>query len=1057
MHRKLVFLSTLLAGSAWTADVAATWGLATLSKIAQDPRNMVVPIHSCRLDGFEDDRSPYRAPSVRRTAAGGRIIATVKRAGSYYPGFVIYDTAGDERISIRIDGAERGVAVANYDDNRQRLFFLTEPCTFRGGETIEFKALTSTGIYRTEDVYLLAEKPAPRQAEYAFTEIEARPEVAGLPASASITWITTWPTAAAIEYRAGSAAQVRMLKEDAPVRNHRVNITGLRAGATYQYRFVAADRTGKAVTSEWKTFSTAPPAAATGSVVREELPLQIVNPLAAADPPSNYAGTFPVTAGIPFPKGALASDRNVRLLDASGKDVALQTATLARWEDGSVKWVLADFQATAANYRLAYGNAITRESVISPLHTVETADGATVTTGPLKFTVSKRGNGLFESLYLDSNRDGVFQPGERVTSPDAPCSIDLVGEDGTVYTTLDHPAEVRVEESGPRRAVVRVSGEHRSKDGRTLFAYTIRIHAYAGQPFLRLQHTFGYHDGQDEFASIRSLTLKLNLNGNGTHGTVDSSAPAPLPSAGAVSLRQLHDDRYTTSAGTTGTHAAGAAQWIGAGRRVTLTVRDFWQNYPKGLKVSSSGIELELCPPLDRNEYSEFRNTTGEYKLYYYLLDGKYKFRQGAGKTHDIWLEFSTAGAAPGAIGAQRSVLRALAPPAWYSTTKVFGDLAAPSATGMLAQYDTAFRAGFGQYLRDRESERSYGMLNFGDWYGERVINWGNGEYDTQKALLLQFTRTGGIDYYLAGEEMEWHNRDVDTIQFHRDRTRVGGVYHHAIGHTGGYYAKTPVPDQGIAPGILTVDHVYTEGHLAYHFLTGDRYSMETARKIADRYGTLDTRNYDFFDSRVAGWHLLLTTAVYKATLDPFYLNAAKIIIERVLERQTANGGWDRWPICGHADEPPHAGELSYMVGVLLTGMTRYHEITAEPRVAASIVRGVRYLLRDAWIPELQGLRYATCPRALPTRGQDPLNFLVLAGMALAHRETGEPQFRQVLVEATERALASLVHMGETPGERALGKMLGLFTSPTPHVIGYVAELVEDQNQRKVTPKRTPQ
>jgi hypothetical protein len=33
--------------------------------------------------------------------------------------------------------------------------------------------------------------------------------------------------------------------------------------------------------------------------------------------------------------------------------------------------------------------------------------------------------------------------------------------------------------------------------------------------------------------------------------------------------------------------------------------------------------------------------------------------------------------------------------------------------------------------------------------------------------------------------------------------------------------------------------------------------------------------------------------------------------------------------------------------------------------------------------------------------------------------------------------------MGEQPGERALGKMLGLFTSPTPHVIGYVASLAE--------------
>ena len=99
-----VALLAALGGGAAAAEVQATWGLATLTKIAQDPRNVVVAIHSCRLDGFEDDRSPYRAPSVRRTAQGGRIAATVKVQGSYYAGFVIYDTAGDERFSIRIDG-----------------------------------------------------------------------------------------------------------------------------------------------------------------------------------------------------------------------------------------------------------------------------------------------------------------------------------------------------------------------------------------------------------------------------------------------------------------------------------------------------------------------------------------------------------------------------------------------------------------------------------------------------------------------------------------------------------------------------------------------------------------------------------------------------------------------------------------------------------------------------------------------------------------------------------------------------------------------------------------
>jgi len=387
---------------------------------------------------------------------------------------------------------------------------------------------------------------------------------------------------------------------------------------------------------------------------------------------------------------------------------------------------------------------------------------------------------------------------------------------------------------------------------------------------------------------------------------------------------------------------------------------------------------------------------------------------------------------------------RATAPASWYVASKAFGELAGPAGSGLVADYDKAFSAGFRQYMFDREAERAYGMINFGDWWGERVINWGNGEYDTQKALLLQWVRMGDASYFLPAEEMEWHTRDVDTIQHHKDPSRIGGVYHHAIGHTGGYYAKTPVPGQGIAPGILTVDHVYTEGHLAYHFLTGDRRSRETAEKIATKYGAWDTRNYDFFDSRVAGWHLILTSAVYEATRDSFYINAGRIIVDRVLERQTSSGGWDRWPICSH-EAPLHAGELSYMLGVLLTGMTRYHEAARDPRVPGSIVRGAHYLANEAWVPELQGFRYAVCPRETPTRGLDPLNFLIMTGLVAAHRETGDPKLRRIIVESTERAIQSLLRMGEQPGDRALGKMLGMYTAHTPHVIGYVADLAESR------------
>src|SRR5262245_12616601 len=51
----------------------------------------------------------------------------------------------------------------------------------------------------------------------------------------------------------------------------------------------------------------------------------------------------PVTVGIPYPKGALREPEALRLLGPEGRSVPLQALPLARWSDGSVKWLLVDF------------------------------------------------------------------------------------------------------------------------------------------------------------------------------------------------------------------------------------------------------------------------------------------------------------------------------------------------------------------------------------------------------------------------------------------------------------------------------------------------------------------------------------------------------------------------------------------------------------------------------------------------------------------------------------------------------------------------------------------
>src|SRR5271165_4202318 len=67
-------------------------------------------------------------------------------------------------------------------------------------------------------------------------------------------------------------------------------------------------------------------------------------------------GCRPVTVGVPFPKGCLASPEALALLDGEGEPLPLQTTALARWADGSVKWALLDCLLTSqggSSFRLS--------------------------------------------------------------------------------------------------------------------------------------------------------------------------------------------------------------------------------------------------------------------------------------------------------------------------------------------------------------------------------------------------------------------------------------------------------------------------------------------------------------------------------------------------------------------------------------------------------------------------------------------------------------------------------------------------------------------------------
>ncbi len=108
------------------------------------------------------------------------------------------------------------------------------------------------------------------------------------------------------------------------------------------------------------------------------------------------APSAPVSAGIPFPKKALADPSALALVTDGGKPVPLQAETLSRWPDGSSKWVLLDFQPTLAAASEARFTLVTsgkRPLPENPVTVSESPSAVTLSNGAARFEVRKGDEG----------------------------------------------------------------------------------------------------------------------------------------------------------------------------------------------------------------------------------------------------------------------------------------------------------------------------------------------------------------------------------------------------------------------------------------------------------------------------------------------------------------------------------------------------------------------------------------------------------------------------------------------------------------------------------------
>lgn len=757
----------------------------------------------------------------------------------------------------------------------------------------------------------------------------------------------------------------------------------------------------------------------------------------------------PVNGGVPVVKGAAPRGAVFSLFNARGRPVPVQSKILARWQDGSARWVLLDFLAEQGarareKYQLRWsrkangGKTFQSAAGIEPVRV--SRSGRTMRCGNMELAA---GGG---ALLRVPGRAGIF--------------LDLtMGNGRQCEAAIESFA---VEASGPVRGTLRLEGAFKDKSGRRMLGFRMRVSMFSGLPQMRLEPMLLADAGKGVILLVRELKLVVAPEGAGMEAIIGGK-PAwkgSVTNNRPVRLFQVDDRQYRLEESAAarfdriagkGGRAPGWAELRGRRGSLALALRDFWQQWPKSIEFDGKSLALGLLP---RFAAGTFSHMNPWYKHQYFFKGSSYRLRTGQARRWDIWMDLAGGGERLAACA--NAPLAPAADPAIAVASGVWGAIAPAGAKGV-RPYDKWAEALFAAYQQSIARQRDYGAMNWGDWFGERNVNWGNHEYDTPNQILVQFARTADPEYLLAGETAARHMSEVDVINFMNDDLksyfevnfnkpsypcRPGMVHEHCVGHVGSFYSreairrlfvsfdvgKTKKPYLCLDP--YNLGHVWTQGMVRAYFLTGDPWFKEVVGRIGDNLAQLvEDRVMKFaresHSGRVNGWTMLALAGAYELDWKKRYLKAMKTLANDKIDEQDSNcGGWLYNLGWGHCfcRSKKHVGEAGFLTSVQVNGLSRYYELTGDPRIPGVIRRAITNLNNDTWREEWMDWRYTSCPASPPIH-QIGVTIMALVNSA---RLTGDAEHRRILKTAWEFKFKRLKSAQSRNDFAAMGKSYAL-------------------------------
>jgi hypothetical protein len=890
-------------------------------------------------------------------------------AGSFHVGVVIQDSAvGEEIVRIKAGGRELGRLNCLQNDGVFHLFTTREPVKLAKGAPLTLTADTPAQDFQISEVLLLPQVVEPRPLQISHVETFCPPQPAGRPATVEVCFLTNMPCVGQAKWGSGRTLD-QQATEATPAYNHRLHLTGLTPGRTYRVQAVAGEATSPVV-----TFVAAPRRLAQGTVTRERAELTVLHGSAPTPTP------WPVSGGVPFARGAVGETTRFRLLDRRGAPLGADFRPLATWPDGSMKWLeVSTLDRGVGPMSLEYGTAVPPAPPPPPGQAIavkKVADGLEITNGPYRVLLSR-------SHFSPAGT--VWRNGRQHPFIESTTGLTLTDAEGKTYTSAGAPADkFIVEQAGPVRAVVLAEGKLVGPAG-SLMGYRCRLSFWAGFPGVPMVITLINDHGTQLIPPTMTEITSLAL-------------PLTVPGAQAAGQHWLqdYDDRYVTEENGQRTVHQGHGPGVASLGGVSVTIKDFWQLFPKAFTVAGDSVTAELFPPLPADQYAAHTDPKLLTQNYFWASKGKYKLPCGSCPSTDLLVYFGERPAAEieQAFGSQALLATT---PERYCSTQVLGDLT-PVKPGILDPYNHFIQAGLQALEARRQRGHEYSWINYGDWYGERSVNWGNLEYDLPWGLLLQFARSGNHEYFDRAEQAARHSAAIDTVTASPRADQLGLLRLHCIGHTGGF-GTLRVPDAvyWYDQGWNDVGHTYSQGNFAASLVSGDPRYGESARLVSDWIAAHVTASMPYHVHRNYGWGIITMMGAYDATANPYYLNAARLFADYVIARQDPGTGVWAHPIgeCEHT--PQHMGGKVFMSGVVMTGLKLLDQIEPSPALKHAILRNCDWMHNRMWHEDVGGFEYAQCPqfaRTGPAGGWEE----VAEGLAYAYQLAKRPTDLKMLM-----------------------------------------------------------